>query len=70
MIKGRRYKTSSMSFAARYLCIIISFYFANLWATVNLIYMNSRSGRPRIFMLTITALTMISFFIREPKLPL
>ena len=69
VIKDRRCKTSSTSAAVRYLCIIFSFYLANLWAMMNLIYMNSRSGRPRIPMLTMTALTMITLLIREPKPP-
>ena len=69
MIKGRRCKTSSTSIAVRYLCTIFSFYLANLWAMMNLIYMNSRSGRPRIPLLTMTALTMITLLITEPKPP-
>ena len=69
VIKDRRCKTSSTSAVVRYLCIIFSFYLANLWAMMNLIYMNSRSGRPRIPMLTMTALTMITFLIKEPKPP-
>ena len=52
--KGRRCKTSSTPSAVRYLCIIFSFYLTNLWAMIRLIYMNSRSGRPRIPMLTMT----------------
>ena len=54
VIKGRRCKTSSTSSAVCYLYIIFSFYLANLWAVIRLIYMNSRSGRPRIPMLTMT----------------
>ena len=69
VIKGRRCKTSSTSAAGRYLCIIFSFYLANLWAMMNLIYMNSRSVRPLIPMLTMTALTMTTLLIRESKSP-
>ena len=58
MIKSRRCKTSSTPSAVLHLCIIFSFYLANLWVLMNLIYMNSRSGRPRIPVLTMTTLTM------------
>ena len=64
VIKDRRCKTSSTSAAVRYLCIIFSFYLANLWPMMNLIYTNGRPGRPRIPMLTMTALVMITLLIK------
>lgn len=58
VIKGRRCKMSCTSFCCLLPVVIFSFYPDNLWAMLNLIYMSSKSGRPRIFVLTMTALTV------------